>query len=309
MIKTIYNIAVILTCHNRKAMTIKSLASVLEAERIHNSQNEEKINLAFFITDDGCTDGTSEAIKKEYQAKEINIIYGSGTLYWAGGMQAAWEKAYKYHDKWDFYLLMNDDTLFETNVFTQLLETHHFAVATTGKGGVYVGTCISLDRKELTYGGIVYSFPIIGRFKVVKPTGKPEHCDMTCANILMVSKNAVDVIGLVGKDYVHCCGDWAYGIKANKKGLPVLTTPLVCGICDNDHDTENIEREKVLSMSIKQRRDFFNHPLRSTSDKMLFMRKYQKIKYLLVFFAREMNIYCPKLYYWLSNHRPGTIKN
>lgn len=305
---TIYNIAVILTCHNRKELTIKSLHSVFEAERTCNLSTSEKINLTFFITDDGCTDGTSEAIKKEFHDIDINIIKGSGILYWAGGMQEAWQEAYKMHNKWDFYLLMNDDTLFEKNTFEQLLQTHHYALTTKGKSGIYVGTCCSTDRKEFTYGGIVYSFPIIGRFKVVKPTGKPEPCSMTCANILLVSKDTVDAIGLLGNDYIHCCGDWAYGIKANNKGIPVLITPSVCGICDNDHDSEKTEKAKVIEMSITERREFFNHPLRSTADKMLFMKRYQKIKYLLVFVARELNIYCPKLYYWLSSRRPGTVK-
>ena len=57
-------IAVLMTCHNRKAKTIRCLRNLY-------CQN---INLDIFLVNDGCTDGTEEFVAKEFP--KVNIIEG-----------------------------------------------------------------------------------------------------------------------------------------------------------------------------------------------------------------------------------------
>ena len=67
-------IAAIITCHNRKEKTLVCLKSLFQIIQ----------NIDVFLTDDGSTDGTSEAVKKIYP--QVNIIQGDGNLFWSRGM-------------------------------------------------------------------------------------------------------------------------------------------------------------------------------------------------------------------------------
>ena len=56
------NIATILTVHNRKLKTTTCLRNLFKTNDIYNvnKTEEERIMLTVFITDDGCTDGTTD---------------------------------------------------------------------------------------------------------------------------------------------------------------------------------------------------------------------------------------------------------
>jgi GT2 family glycosyltransferase len=104
------NIAVLLTCFNRKDKTIACLKSLLLTIENYNHNATDKLNLSIFLTDDACTDGTAKAAKEICQEEDIHIIKGNGNLYWAGGMRMAWNEALKHKQTWNFFLLLNDDT-------------------------------------------------------------------------------------------------------------------------------------------------------------------------------------------------------
>ena len=70
-------IAAIMTCHNRKNKTmacLKSLFTIIPETDV-------------YLTDDGSTDGTSEAVLYTYP--NVHIISGDGNLYWNRGMYVA----------------------------------------------------------------------------------------------------------------------------------------------------------------------------------------------------------------------------
>lgn len=303
-----YRIATILTCFNRKALTLAALNAMYEAQEHYNEQSIDfKILLTVYLTDDGCTDGTSEAVEKTFPDRRIHILKGNGSLYWAGGMRYAWKEALKRKGEWDFFLLMNDDTLFCSHAFQELFQTMHFEQREFGKMGISCGICSSMDGKDITYGGKVYSAPLIGKAVLLKPCGTPQPCLLTNANMLLISNMVVEKIGIFDEHYLHSNADWAYGIEAQKHGFPVYITANICGRCDFDHDSALMEKDKILAMSIRERRAFFDHPLRATKDRLYFMRKYQKPKYILLYLARLLNIYLPKLYYRLFLLRPNKI--
>ena len=63
------NIAILITCHNRKEKTIQCL----EALFFQNGLGEQ-FNIEVFLVDDGCTDGTPEAISQNFQLVNNIII-------------------------------------------------------------------------------------------------------------------------------------------------------------------------------------------------------------------------------------------
>lgn len=300
-------IAILLTCHNRKIKTLASLASMFKAIDFYNKVSINNFKARVFLTDDGCTDGTSEEVKKQFPDRDITFVNGDGTLFWAQGMRQAWLKALEESNSWDFFLLMNDDTIFAPSALQELMDTHHFALEHFGIGGVYSGITASNDRRKITYGGSVYSSRYIGKAVILKPSGKPQLCKLTNANILLIDSHVQKRIGIFSEAYHHSCADWAYGMEASRKGFPVMVTSNVCGYCDNDHGTESDECDKIIHMTLKERKAYFASPLHSTSDILTFMLHYQKIKYVLVFIARQLNIFFPKAYYKLSSKRKSTL--
>ena len=81
------NLAILITSHNRKKITLKCLGNLLTAKNINT------FDFDVFLFDDGSTDGTSEAIKDQYP--KVNIVNGNGDLYWNQGMRLAWKTAAK----------------------------------------------------------------------------------------------------------------------------------------------------------------------------------------------------------------------
>lgn len=297
------NIAVLLTCYNRRILTISCLRHILKARNTYNEEHSCKINLSFFITDDNCTDGTPDAIHDVLKNERHIIVHADGNAYWAGGMRLAWGQSLK-EDCYDFFLLLNDDTLVKEICFNELLKTNDFAVTHYNCEGVYSGFVSNPDDESvITYGAKVYKKSILSGAEDLYPTGTPQECCMPNANILLVSRKVCNSIGILSKDFLHGAADWDYGLRALKAGFPVLTTSLICGYCKKDHDNAMQEAEKVISMSFIERKDFLNRPTKLYRDGLTFFRKYNKLKYIMLGLAYYINLFLPNVYYKLFKLR------
>lgn len=173
-------IAVLLTCHNRKEKTLLCLDSFYSADL------PSLYTFDIYIVDDGSSDGTKGAINEKYP--QVNIIDGDGSLFWAGGMRLAWQTAIstkKYHA----YLLLNDDVVLNKGFMKNLIETEKYALCKTAQTGIYSGATIDGLTKETTYGAykIIYNHFVM-RHKLLIPNKRVQKCELTNANILWVSK-------------------------------------------------------------------------------------------------------------------------
>ncbi len=298
-------IAVLLTCHNRRKKTVSCLSSLKEALEKYNAEKEGGISLEIFLTDDGSTDGTADAVREVFPDESVlHILQGDGNLYWARGMYYAWSEALKQDGKWDFYLLLNDDVVLMDNVFEELLSANDYSIKNYDKQGLYSGQCCDpIDHNKRTFGGHIWVNRFLGTTKVMLPTGKPELCDITNANILMVSPNVVKKIGIFNKAFHHGGADYSYSIHARDKGFPVLLTANFCAMCEFDHPSSESENEKLIQMSFKERRAYFKHPLHCAKDRLLAARIETPIRYPFVLVGIITNIYFPKLYYSLINRK------
>ena len=142
-------IAVLITCYNRKPKTLNALKSIYDAYKISTG-----VSIEIYITDDNSTDGTSDAVLKAFADRlKINILKGSGSLYWNGGMINSWKAAIA---KGGFtgYLWLNDDTIVLKNYFIDLIETNKYSKEVYKEEGIYIGSTYSeesnkLDRKSV----------------------------------------------------------------------------------------------------------------------------------------------------------------
>lgn len=240
--------AVLLTCHNRKDNTLACLSSFFEAELPDN------YHFDVFLTDDGSSDGTNQAVKKKFPT--VKIIQGNGSLFWAGGMRLAWSTALE-HDNYDAFLLLNDDVVLKNNFLNNLMETEKYAIARNGKKGIYSGATIEQESRKTTYGSSkIRKNHFIVKYDLLSPTEQPQSCEITNANILWVDKSVVNKIGILDQRYTHGIADYDYSLKAYKKGFPVYLAPNICGICQNDHGNN----WKSSTASLKERIAYLKSP-------------------------------------------------
>ncbi len=218
-------IAVLLTCHNRRNKTLDSLGS-LYTSRNHSTD----VQFQVYLTDDGSTDGTAEAVRMFDPG--IQIIRGPGNLFWNRGMIAAWEAALASVEPWDAFLLLNDDTRLDASALDVLLETSR----NTDPNAIIVGAIRDPESGELTYGGIRRTsqwHP--GRTARLPISSEPQDADTFNANCVLVSAGCVERIGTLDPVFNHAMGDFDYGLRARKAGIRVVVAPGTIGTCPRNH--------------------------------------------------------------------------
>lgn len=293
------HIAVIITCHNRKEKTLHCLTNLFEAKKAYG---HNEVRLAVFLTDDGCTDGTAEAVDQLFDRHEIHIIKGDGSLYWAGGMRAAWREALKEKKRWDYYLLVNDDTYAFDNLFTEMIEAHRYCLRTYKRPGLYSGvTCAQGQPDVITYGGDREDR--LCRLHRVMPNGQPQLVDEANANLLLVPAMIVDEIGIFYEGYVHGSADYDYSRLARRNNIPVLITAHTCGECEYDHDSMRQEAKKLFSMNLSERRRYLNSPLHSDPEYLLYIRRNMPLRLPITLLLRKTRLYFPHIYYVFNKLR------
>lgn len=292
-----YRIAVILTCYNRREKTLACLEKLFQV-------CPQMIELAVFLTDDGCTDGTADAVRGKFADRDVTILQGTGSLYWAGGMVFAWKEAMKQKEVWDFYLLLNDDTFVQENLFEELFSAHEYALQTYGNAGIYSGiTCDPADECKITYGGGVYSNSSRSKIIELTPSGKPQIVDKTNANILLVSRVVVEKVGIFYEGYIHSGADLDYGIMVRKAGLPALVTAHVCGKCEYDHTSDADVCRQLMQMSLRNRIKYLNNPLHREHDYLEFVRRHNPGKFPVTWLLHKIRCYCPSIYMHINKAR------
>ncbi|MBR6123822.1 glycosyltransferase family 2 protein [Candidatus Saccharibacteria bacterium] len=211
------SIAVLLTVFNRKEKTLQCLSNLFKQEI------PEGYFLDVYLTNDGCTDGTPEAVKERFP--QVKIINGDGNLFWNRGMWTAWNVASKTKE-YDFYLWLNDDTFLYDGAISKLLETSQ----KYEDKSIIVGATESLDKTHTTYGGRI---PIEG---IPKVNGVDSKCFTFNGNIVLIPKYVFDSIGKMDSYYSHCYGDIDYGYTATKRGIAIYQVGEHLGACD-EHPT------------------------------------------------------------------------
>jgi GT2 family glycosyltransferase len=218
-------IAVLLTTFNRSQKTVACLNS-LKSQKFC-----EDLSIDIFLTDDNSSDDTVDAVKLVYP--QSNVYHGTGSLFWAGGMRNSWSKALP--GNYDYYLLINDDTvLLETAVKT-LLNSSADLLKKTGASAVCVGSTQDVFTGEISYGGKKLKSKYYLKSRVAYHHHKYLDCDLGNANIMLVANSVVNSIGILSEEFTHGIADYDYTLRAKKAGFKVIVAPGVLGFCTDDH--------------------------------------------------------------------------
>ncbi len=287
------SVAVLLTCFNRRNKTLNAIRKVYEAyERV-----KESVSLQIYLTDDGSTDGTSQAVEDEFPA--VKILRGNGELFWAGGMRNSWKHALK--GNYETYLLLNDDTDVFPSLFEAFLKADSFCRKEYGKGGIYVGSTQDAVTKKLTYGGAKLTNRFTLKYRHLPPNGDYQECELGNANILCVTHDVVKEIGHLSEGYRHGVADYDYTLKASKNNLPVLVMPTFLGTCENDHSDIY---QKFATKSLKERIKIMKSPLGlDFSSNLNLMKRHFPFRVPFVVLSALLKLLFPQFYINLSKNR------
>lgn len=240
-------LAAILTCYNRKEKTLSCLRSLYAAI------NEVEV----YLTDDGCTDGTPEAVSSEFP--NVHIVPGDGSLFWSRGMYTAWKEALDENHTTDYYLWLNDDVELYPFFLEELLKCEQLA----GGDSVVSGIIEDFDKKGTLYGG--YD----ANKNLLVPNGEIQDITLMNGNVVLVPQSVVDKIGIIDPTYHHDLGDLDYGLTAIKNGLRVVTTTRAVAAGYSN----NICRVRKWGTSISNRFKKLNSPLGSPLNYNYYFRK------------------------------------
>ena len=206
-------IAALLTVFNRKETTLRCL------DNLFKQAIPQDYSLDVYLTNDGCTDGTPEAVREQFP--QVHIIEGNGSLFWNRGMWTAWDAAAKTKE-YDFYLWLNDDTFLYDGAVEKLLTTSQ----KSKDHAIVVGACHdTATHSKITYGGR-------NKNGIVLPDGNDAEIKHFNGNIVLVPGYVFETLGNLDYYYSHSKGDFDYGIRAQKNGIKMIQCGIVLGACD-----------------------------------------------------------------------------
>ena len=273
-------VAILLTCHNRKKETVDCLKKTYRS-----LVTLDKYSFDVYLVDDGSSDGTSKKVSSSYPL--VNIIHGTGKLYWNQGMRLAWKKAVE-KKKYDFYIWLNDDTKLDSYAMSHIFNCYDEAFKLNEKANVIVGSCRdNLRNNQFSYGVRNECGPII-------PNGYLQKGKYINGNFVLVPKEIYVNNGILSDVYSHGFGDIDYGLRVLEKGYGVYTTKKYVATCAK-HTT--VEPYFDSSISILDRFKHLNSKKGHSIREVIYFRKrFWGWKYIIYLFLLVLRVTFPKFY-------------
>lgn len=222
-------IAVLMTCFNRVKTTLACL------ERLFAQKMPEGYSFDVWLVDDASPDKTGEKVKAVYP--QINVVPGSGNLFWSKGMRLAWDAAADSFD-YDSYLWLNDDVLLKKNALAGILADYD------AYGGVIVGKFSS----DITESDVSYSL----------------HGNYMNGNLVYIPREVTEKVGRICGAYHHQYGDYDFGLHVLRSGMKLVSSTNVCGVCPQQPERYNRCRGKGLLQRVKLLADPRGYDLHDT---------------------------------------------
>jgi GT2 family glycosyltransferase len=241
--------------HNRREITLECLRSL---ERINRTDFE----IHTIIVDDGSTDGTSEAIQKEFP--KVELIKGDGNLWYTGGINRGLEAALKHNP--DYILTINDDSTFDEEFLQRLI-----SCAEENPRSV-VGALLVLNgegRKVFQvapewntwYGGWRHWY----HQTVDTMPKEPFEVGIICGNCVLYPVEAIKEVGLMDeKKFIHF-GDAEYTPRMRRAGWRLLIEPRSQVFCHANNPSPTLRKtsfKQLYKLLWQDTKQFHNVQLR-----------------------------------------------
>lgn len=202
-------IYILLPVHNRRDMTRRFIECL-------RTQTFRQYHLV--LIDDGSTDGTEKMIRKLISS--ITILKGRGNWWWAGSLQQGyeWLKSQNLPLN-DVVLIINDDTNFKADFLEKAMQLLRKYSKT-----LLLAQCYNQKTRELIDAGVHVDW----RKLAFEHAATPEeiNCLSTRGLFLRVS-DFFEIGGFYPKLLPHYLSDYEFTIRAQWKGMKLMTDPLL----------------------------------------------------------------------------------
>lgn len=257
-VKDMRKIAVLVTCFNRVEKTLGCFRALMAQRGLG-----ERFELEVFLVDDASPDGTASKVRGEFgdcPKMRVNVIDGSGNLFWCKGMRLAWDKAVESEKaagrNYDFFMWLNDDVHLKNDAIENVLDDYERTK------GVVVGTFAADD----TYSEVCYSAK---RFDGYRPVPDGKECvkierGYLNGNLLLVPHDIYEKVGPIYGGYSHGFGDYDYGMMLTRAGLGFWSSSHYCGWCECETSRVRDMRGATLRERLSLLRNPRGRPLRDT---------------------------------------------
>lgn len=256
-------IVVIMTCHNRKELTLEAVM------RFQESSKNTEFDVEFIICDDGSTDGTYEALIK---LKSVTVLRGSGNEYWAGGMALVEKIALQGNTSGSYLVWLNDDVVLDIDALVRIKP-----ILITNAHSIVVCAMRNLVN-EITYSGLKKTGWYPHSYSIDFPIDTVKKVATFNGNLVFIPFSIARKLDGIDSVFIHTLADIDYGLRATKCGVNILLAPGTFGLCLKN-ETQVIENSPIL-----EKWRFFIGPKGSGNFKSLkhFTYRHKKIQWPFV---------------------------
>ena len=273
------NLYIIIAVHNSRDITLSCL-SLLSTQSIRE--------FSIVVVDDGSTDGTAEAIAKDFP--EVSVIKGTGDWWWTRSMNEGIK--YAIDQGATAILMMNDDTYFEDNYIKTIVK-----ISEENPGAVIGSLDITREEpRRIFFSGVekmiwwkakginyhdgydLYDPAMTGLYKSVCLNGRGT----------LVPVEVFNAIGLLDEEKLpQYASDFDFSLRADEAGIDTF-------ICWDAINYSYVQKTGKGKPFIKQKfgvylRTFFSkYSQTSLSTNYAYYRKHCKWYYLHFAFSFHM---------------------
>jgi GT2 family glycosyltransferase len=209
-------VALVMPVHNRRDITLQALGSLSRIDRAG-------LDVETVVVDDGSTDGTSEAVGRQFPA--TRIVKGDGTLHYTGGTNAGIRDALARNP--DYIVAMNDDSIFHSAFLQRLV-----GCAAAHPRSI-VGALLLLwtephrvfqvgPKWDTWYGG----WRVPQRLDAWSVPQEPWEVETIVGNCVLYPVAAIREVGLMKAErFPYGFGDAAYTVAMRRAGWRLLIEP------------------------------------------------------------------------------------
>jgi len=210
------NVFVVIPVHNRLHLTRACLAA-LDGQTFRD--------FSVVVVDDGSTDGTSEALEREFPA--VVVLHGDGSLWWTGAMNVGVSWALQQASDTDTIVSLNDDTIPPPDYLGRLV------AAQATRPGALIGSLLvsAADRRTIVDGGVRIHWPTAkyssNQAAKPLPPDRPSYPDLYSVDVLSGCGTAIPVetFRTVGtydaRGLRHYGADYEFSCRARATGFPL----------------------------------------------------------------------------------------
>lgn len=218
---TLRKIEIVTPVHNRREETLQCLRSLARLDKTG-------LQVHIIIVDDGSTDGTAEAVHREFP--DVQVIHGDGNLWYTAGANRGLAAALE-HDP-DYILSINNDSVFDEKCLVRMVECaerHPRSI---------VGALLldwSMPHKVfqvspkwvLSRGGYRHWF----HQTVWTVPDRPWEVELIVGNCVLFPAAAVREAGLMDEKHLVQYGDAEYTPRMRRRGWRLLIEPRARTFC------------------------------------------------------------------------------